>query len=91
MYWLIIFLIEFLDVGWLVDIQEPKSFSNIQFVVLVIFLMVLSLVLFLITLKNISISHTYLVCLAISAISISIKNHYFLNQLYQYNNRTAFV
>ncbi|WP_420839719.1 DMT family transporter [Colwellia maritima] len=69
-----------LEVGRLVGIQKSNSFTNIPYVLLAVLSMTLSLVLFSIAIKNIPISHAYLVWLAIGASSISIINHYFFEQ-----------
>ncbi len=80
MYWLILFIAGILEAGWLVGIQKSESFTKTPYVILAIFSMTLSLVLFSIALKNIPISHAYLVWLAVGASSISIINHYFFEQ-----------
>lgn len=80
MSWLILFFAGILEAGWLVGIQKSEAFTNIPYVIFAIFSMTLSLVLFSIALKDIPVSHAYLVWLAIGASSISIINHYFFNQ-----------
>lgn len=80
MSWFILFLAGILEAGWLVGIQKSNSFTNIPYVLLAVLSMTLSLVLFSIAIKDIPISHAYLVWLAIGASSISIINHYFFEQ-----------
>lgn len=80
MYWFILFIAGTLEAGWLVGIQKSESFTNIPYVIFAVFSMVLSLVLFSIALKEIPISHAYLVWLAVGASSISIINHYFFEK-----------
>ncbi|WP_372882214.1 multidrug efflux SMR transporter [Psychromonas sp.] len=80
MSWLILFLAGTLEAGWLVGIQKSESFTNIPYVILAVFSITLSLVLFSIAIKEIPISHAYLVWLAVGASSISIINHYFFEQ-----------
>tara|TARA_R110000744_G_scaffold25934_1_gene64013 strand:- start:2117 stop:2431 length:315 start_codon:yes stop_codon:yes gene_type:complete len=80
MSWLLLFLAGFLEAGWLVGIQKSESFTNIPYVIFAVFSMTLSLVLFAMALKDIPVSHAYLVWLAIGASSISIINHYFFEQ-----------
>jgi len=80
MSWFILFIAGILEAGWLVGIQKSESFTNIPYVILAIFSMLLSLVLFSIALKDIPISHAYLVWLAVGASSIAIINHYFFEQ-----------
>lgn len=80
MSWFTLFIAGILEAGWLVGIQKSESFTKAPFVVFAILSMTLSLVLFSITLKNIPISHAYLVWLAIGASSISVINHYFFEQ-----------
>jgi quaternary ammonium compound-resistance protein SugE len=81
MYWFILFLAGISEAGWLVGIQKSESFTNIPYIIFAILSMTLSLVLFSIALKEIPISHAYLVWLAIGASSISVINHYFFDQL----------
>jgi len=66
--------------SWLVGIKKSESFTHIPYVIFAIFSMALSLVLFSIALKEIPITHAYLVWLAVGASSISIINHYFFEQ-----------
>jgi quaternary ammonium compound-resistance protein SugE len=80
MYWFILFIAGTLEAGWLVGIQKSESFTNIPYVIVAIVSMMLSLVLFSIALKEIPISHAYLVWLAVGASSISVINHYFFEQ-----------
>ena len=80
MSWFILFIAGILEAGWLVGIQKSNSFTNIPYVLLAVLSMTLSLVLFSIAIKDIPISHAYLVWLAIGASSISIINHYFFEQ-----------
>mgnify|MGYP003635989132 FL=1 len=80
MSWFILFLAGILEAGWLVGIQKSNAFTNIPYVLLAVLSMTLSLVLFSIAIKDIPISHAYLVWLAIGASSISIINHYFFEQ-----------
>tara|TARA_R110000787_G_scaffold186787_3_gene298575 strand:- start:261 stop:575 length:315 start_codon:yes stop_codon:yes gene_type:complete len=80
MSWLLLFLAGFLEAGWLVGIQKSESFTNIPYVIFAVFSMTLSLVLFAMALKDIPVSHAYLVWLAIGASSISLINHYFFEQ-----------
>ncbi|GHB69734.1 putative multidrug resistance protein [Psychrosphaera saromensis] len=80
MYWFILFIAGILEAGWLLGIQKSESFTNIPYVILAVFCMVLSLILFSIALKEIPINVAYLVWLAVGASSISIINHYFFNQ-----------
>jgi quaternary ammonium compound-resistance protein SugE len=80
MYWFILFIAGTLEAGWLVGIQRSESFTNIPYVILAVFSMTLSLVLFSIALKEIPVSQAYLVWLAVGASSISIINHYFFEQ-----------
>ena len=81
MSWLILFIAGVLEAGWLVGIQKSESFTHIPYVILAIFSMALSLILFSIALKDIPISHAYLVWLAVGASSIAVINHYFFEQL----------
>jgi quaternary ammonium compound-resistance protein SugE len=80
MYWFILFLAGFLEAGWLVGIQKSESFTNIPYVIFAVLSMTVSLVLFSIALKEIPISHAYVVWLAVGALSISTINHYFFEQ-----------
>lgn len=80
MYWFILFIAGTLEAGWLVGIQKSESFTNIPYIIFAVISMALSLVLFSISLKEIPISHAYLVWLAVGASSISIINHYFFEQ-----------
>lgn len=80
MSWFILFLAGILEAGWLVGIQKSESFTNIPYIIFAVFSMTLSLVLFSIALKDIPVSHAYLVWLSIGASSISIINHYFFDQ-----------
>ncbi|XQW85440.1 DMT family transporter [Thalassotalea piscium] len=80
MSWLILFIAGILEAGWLVGIQKSDSFTNIPYVIFAVFSMTLSLVLFSIAIKDIPISHAYLVWLAVGASSIAVINHYFFEQ-----------
>ncbi|MFA3791045.1 multidrug efflux SMR transporter [Aliiglaciecola sp. SL4] len=80
MSWLILIIAGFLEAGWLVGIQKSESFTHIPYVLLAIISMTLSLVLFAIAIKDIPITHAYLVWLAVGASSIAIINHYFFQQ-----------
>lgn len=80
MSWLLLFVAGVLEAGWLVGIQKSESFTNIPYVIMAIVSMTLSLLLFSMALKDIPISHAYLVWLAVGASSISIINHYFFEQ-----------
>ncbi len=80
MSWFILIIAGILEAGWLVGMQKSESFTKAPFLVFAIFSMTLSLVLFSIALKNIPISHAYLVWLAVGASSISIINYYFFEQ-----------
>jgi quaternary ammonium compound-resistance protein SugE len=80
MSWFILFLAGVLEAGWLVGFQKSESFTNIPYVIFAAFSMTLSLVLFSIAIKDIPVSHAYLVWLAIGESSISIINHYFFEQ-----------
>lgn len=80
MYWFILLVAGILEAGWLVGIQKSESFSNIPYVILAVISMALSLLLFSISLKEIPVSHAYLVWLAVGASSISVINHYFFEQ-----------
>ncbi len=61
MSWFILFIAGILEAGWLVGIQKSNSFTNIPYVLLAVLSMTLSLVLFSIAIKDIPISHAYLV------------------------------
>ncbi|WP_371193092.1 multidrug efflux SMR transporter [Glaciecola sp. SC05] len=80
MYWFILLIAGILEAGWLVGIQKSESFSNIPYVFLAIVSMALSLLLFSISLKEIPVSHAYLVWLAVGVSTISVINHYFFDQ-----------
>ena len=80
MSWLFLLLAGVLEAGWLVGIQKSDSFINFPYVILAIFSMTLSLVLFSIAIKEIPVNHAYLIWLAVGASSISIINHYFFDQ-----------
>lgn len=80
MSWFILFIAGTLEAGWLVGIQKSESFTKIPYVIFAVFSMTLSLVLFSMSLKEIPISHAYLVWLAVGASTISIINHYFFEQ-----------
>ena len=80
MYWFILFLAGILEAGWLVGIQKSESFTNIPYVIFAVLSVTVSLILFSIALKEVPISHAYLVWLAIGTSSISIINHYFFEQ-----------
>ncbi len=77
MSWFILFLAGILEAVWLVGIQKSESFTKIPFVILAVFAMTLSLVLFSLSLKNISPSQAYMVWLAVGIVSISLINHVF--------------
>ncbi|MDO6695211.1 SMR family transporter [Aliiglaciecola sp. 3_MG-2023] len=80
MSWFILIIAGFLEAGWLVGIQKSESFTHIPYVLLAVLSMALSLLLFSIAIKDIPISHAYLVWLAVGASSISVINHYFFAQ-----------
>lgn len=80
MYWFILIIAGTLEAGWLVGIQKSESFTHIPYAIFAVMSMALSLVLFSIAIKEIPISHAYLVWLAVGASSISIINHYFFEQ-----------
>lgn len=80
MSWIILVLAGVLEAGWLVGIQKSESFTNLPYVIFAVLSMIFSLVLFSLAIKDIPISHAYMVWLAIGASSISVINHYFFEQ-----------
>lgn len=80
MSWFFLFIAGILEVGWLVDIQKSESFTYIPYVIAAIVSMGLSLVLFSLALKDIPISHAYLVWLAVGSSAIAVINHFFFEQ-----------
>jgi|TARA_R110002012_G_scaffold81562_4_gene206445 quaternary ammonium compound-resistance protein SugE len=80
MSWFFLFIAGILEAGWLVGIQKSESFTHIPYVIAAIVSMGLSLVLFSLALKDIPISHAYLVWLAVGASAIAVINHFFFEQ-----------
>lgn len=80
MSWLILFLAGFLEAVWIVGIQKSESFTKIPYVIMAVLAMTLSLVLFSLSLKDISPAQAYLVWLAVGVVSISATNYFFFAQ-----------
>ena len=78
----ILFIDGILKASWLVGIQKSAPFSKIPYVTFSVLSMAL---------KDMTISHGYLVWLAVAAFPISIINHYLLIKHSPSSNCSVFV
>ncbi len=80
MYWFLLLIAGLLEAGWVIGIQKSASFTKLPYVLLAIFSMALSLLLFAVAVKEIPISIAYLSWIAVGAAAIAVINHCFLGQ-----------
>lgn len=72
MAWFSLFLAGFFEAGWLVFLDKSQSFTRVQWVVLAAVSMVLSLVLFAFSIREIPTHVAYLVWLAVGVGSLTV-------------------
>ena len=80
MAWFLLLLAGVFEAGWVISLQKSESFSRTIYVILASLSMIISLVLFSISLKHIAINHAYIVWLAFGASSLSIINTFYFAQ-----------
>ena len=83
MSWLLLCIAGLFEAGWLIGLDKSESFTKLWYVLLAVGSMVISLILFSYSLKDVPVNLAYIVWLGAGACSITLFNHILLDQKLQ--------